>query len=151
MPRPSHPSRLNYSNYVWGRVQITKLLIMQFIHSPVTSSLFGLNIFELKRARFEMTQTKHYILETDVICQTQTPWPQSASELYRPSSRPLSAKLVPTFADRGVPRVHLGGSLRPYSRLSRPEPLLFLRNCSSVVLTRLSGPRSRTTTSQKIW
>jgi hypothetical protein len=30
-----------------------------------------------------------------------------------------------------------------YSRLSRPEPLLFLPSSSSVVLTRLSGPRSR--------
>jgi hypothetical protein len=29
----------------------------------------------------------------------KTPWPQSASELYRPSDRRLSAKLVPTFAD----------------------------------------------------
>jgi hypothetical protein len=28
-----------------------------------------------------------------------TPWPQSASELYRPSDRRLLAKLVPTFAD----------------------------------------------------
>jgi hypothetical protein len=33
-----------------------------------------------------------------------TPWPESASELYRPIDRRLSAKLVPTFADseRGV-------------------------------------------------
>jgi hypothetical protein len=31
----------------------------------------------------------------------QTPWPESASELYRPSDRRLSTKLVPTFADRG--------------------------------------------------
>jgi hypothetical protein len=38
-----------------------------------------------------------------------------------------------------------------YSRLSRPEPLLFLSSSSSVVLTRLSGLRSRPTTSQKIW
>jgi hypothetical protein len=30
----------------------------------------------------------------------QTPWSESASELYRPSDRRLSAKLVPTFADR---------------------------------------------------
>jgi hypothetical protein len=29
-----------------------------------------------------------------------TPWPESASELYRPSDRRLSAKLVLTFADR---------------------------------------------------
>jgi hypothetical protein len=27
-------------------------------------------------------------------------WPESASELYRPSGRRLSAKLVPTFTDR---------------------------------------------------
>jgi hypothetical protein len=32
-----------------------------------------------------------------------------------------------------------------------PEPLLFHSSSSSVVLTRLSGPRSRPTTSQKIW
>jgi hypothetical protein len=31
----------------------------------------------------------------------QTTWPESASELYRPSNRRLSTILVPTFADRG--------------------------------------------------
>jgi hypothetical protein len=31
----------------------------------------------------------------------QIPWPESASELYRPSDRRLSAELVPTSADRG--------------------------------------------------
>jgi hypothetical protein len=31
----------------------------------------------------------------------QTPRSESASELYRPSDLHLSAKLVPTFADRG--------------------------------------------------
>jgi hypothetical protein len=30
-----------------------------------------------------------------------TPWSESACELYRQSDRRLSAKLVPTFADRG--------------------------------------------------
>jgi hypothetical protein len=34
----------------------------------------------------------------------QIKWPESASELYRPSNRRLTAKLVPTFADRGVSR-----------------------------------------------
>jgi hypothetical protein len=32
----------------------------------------------------------------------QTPWPESASKLYRPSDRRLLAMLVPTFADRGL-------------------------------------------------
>jgi hypothetical protein len=31
----------------------------------------------------------------------KTPWPESASELYQPSDRRLSAKLVSTFTDRG--------------------------------------------------
>jgi hypothetical protein len=43
-----------------------------------------------------------------------------------------------------VPRGQHDGSLRPYSRFSKPEPLLFLQSSSSVVLTRLSGPRYET-------
>jgi hypothetical protein len=74
----------------------------------------------------------------------------TASELYRPRYRRLSAKLVSTFADRGVSRSQRCGSLRPYSRFPRPEPLFFLSSSSSIVLTRLSGPRSRPTTSQII-
>jgi hypothetical protein len=50
-----------------------------------------------------------------------------------------------------VPRCQRDGFLRPYLRLSRPKSILFLSSCSSIVLTRLSGPRSRPTTSQKIW
>jgi hypothetical protein len=42
-------------------------------------------------------------------------------------------------------------SPRPYSQISRPKPLPLLSSSSSVVLTRLSGPCSIPTTSQKIW
>jgi hypothetical protein len=41
----------------------------------------------------------------------KTPWPESANELYRPSDRRLSAKLVPTFADRGC---HVVSVTDPY-------------------------------------
>jgi hypothetical protein len=75
-----------------------------------------------------------------------TPWPESESELDLPRDRLMSAKLVPIYAER-VPRAQCDGSLW----LSRPEPLLFLPSSSSIVLTRLSGPRPRPTTSQKIW
>jgi hypothetical protein len=34
----------------------------------------------------------------------QTPWPESTNDLCRPSDRRLSAKLMPTFVDRGVSR-----------------------------------------------
>jgi hypothetical protein len=54
-----------------------------------------------------------------------TPWPESASELYRSNDRHLSAKLVPTVCASKVPRGQRDGSLRLYSRLSRPEPLIF--------------------------
>jgi hypothetical protein len=54
------------------------------------------------------------------------------------SARSLSEKLVSTFTNGGVPRGQRDGSLRQYSRFSRPEPLLFL-SCS------------RPTTSQKMW
>jgi hypothetical protein len=81
----------------------------------------------------------------------QTPLSESTSELYRPSDRCFSTKLMPIFPDRGGPRGQSDGSLRPYSWFSRPEPLLPLSSSSSIVLTRLSRPRSRPATSQKIW
>jgi hypothetical protein len=81
---------------------------------------------------------KNYDMRNNYL--TKTAWPQSASELYRPSDRCLSAKLVPTFCGQR------DKSLRPYSRISRPEQLLFLPSSSSVALTRLSGPRSKPTT-----
>jgi hypothetical protein len=46
--------------------------------------------------------------------QNRTPWSESASELYRPSDRRLSAKLMSTFADREVSRSQRDGS--PYGR-----------------------------------
>jgi hypothetical protein len=64
--------------------------------------------------------------------QKQTPWPQSASELYRPSDRRLSMKLVPTFADRGCRVI---SATDPYGRI-----LDFLdrsRNCSFQVAPQL--------------
>jgi hypothetical protein len=68
--------------------------------------------------------------------------------LYRQSGRRLSAKLVSTFCGQRVLRGQRGESLRPYSRFSKPEPLLFLSSSSRIVLTRLSGSRSRPTTTQ---
>jgi hypothetical protein len=41
-------------------------------------------------------------VHTFIDSKKETPWPQLASEVYRPCDRHLSAKLVPTFADRGV-------------------------------------------------
>jgi hypothetical protein len=43
---------------------------------------------------------KHYSV-SDYFLREKTPCPESASELYRPSDRRESAKLVLTFVDRG--------------------------------------------------
>jgi hypothetical protein len=43
-----------------------------------------------------------------------TPWPESTSELYRPSDSRLSTKLVPTFAGRGC---HVIIVTDPYGRI----------------------------------
>ena len=80
-----------------------------------------------------------------------TPWPQSASELYRQSGRRRSAKLVPTFADRGVSRGQCNGSPRSLISVFWTGVATFYSSSSSIELTRLSGPRSRPTTTQKIW
>jgi hypothetical protein len=92
-----------------------------------------------------------------------TPWPESASELYRPRDRRLSAKLVPTFADRGC---HVSAWRIPYGRIlgfldrsryiflvapqlySRgwvdpvPDPLLLRKSGSAGNRTRTSGTLS---------
>jgi hypothetical protein len=80
-----------------------------------------------------------------------TPWPQSASELYRPSDRSLSAKLVTIFADRGW---HVVKATDPYGRilgfLDRSR-YFFFQLTPQMYSTRLSGSRTQPTTSQKIW
>jgi hypothetical protein len=77
----------------------------------------------------------------------ETPCLESGSELYRLSDRRMSAKLVPTFADR---ECHVVSVTDPYGRILRfidwSRYLLF-SSSSTVVLTRLSGPRSRPTNS----
>jgi hypothetical protein len=70
-----------------------------------------------------------FVLQGDVW---QTNKSESASELYRPSDRRLSAKLVPTFCEKNVPRGKREGSLRPYFRFSGPESLLFFQVASQL-------------------
>jgi hypothetical protein len=68
-----------------------------------------------------------------------------------PTERPplvseVSSNFFFFFCGQRVPHGQHDESLRPCSWISRLEPLLFLPSISSVVLTRLSGPRSRPTT-----
>jgi hypothetical protein len=72
----------------------------------------------------------------------KTPWPESASEVYRPNDRRLSTNLVPTFAGRWC---HVVSVTNPYGRILDflDRSRYFFSSSSSVVLWRLSGPRSR--------
>jgi hypothetical protein len=95
----------------------------------------------------------------------QTIWPEPASELYRPRDSRLSAKLVPTFADRGC---HEVSTTDPHGRIldfldrsryiffqvaaqlySRgwvdpvPDPLLLRKSGSAGNRTRTSGSVAR--------
>jgi hypothetical protein len=57
--------------------------------------------FRKKKHSFKCSCLNSICLNYYWYWQKQTPWPSSASKLYRPSDRRFSAKLVPTFADRG--------------------------------------------------
>jgi hypothetical protein len=67
------------------------------------------------------------------ILTKQTPWSESASELYRPSDRRLSAKWLPAFADKGC---HVVSMTDPYGRIlgfldrSRYFSIKYLLSCT---------------------
>jgi hypothetical protein len=130
--------------FCWPSPQQAQLphLVSRLFYPPSPSNLFIFNCHSSLRRSAQLLDVSAVVLPlvrallgclhalqspVPILNTKKTPWPESASELYR------------------------DGFLRPYSRLSRPESLLFLWSSSSIVLTRLSGPRSRPTTSQKIW
>jgi hypothetical protein len=77
----------------------------------------------------------------------QRSWVRHVERITPTERQPFVSDVSANFLARG----QRDGFLRPYSRFSRPEPLFFLSSSSSVVLTRLSGPRSRHCTSQENW
>jgi hypothetical protein len=118
---------------------------------------FAYNFLNLFDYHFAVSQTN--------ILTKKTPWPESASELYRPSDHRLTVKLVPTFADREchvvwvtdpygrilgfldrsryflfhvAPQLHSGGWVGPVS-----DPLLLRKSCTAGNRTRTSGSVAR--------
>jgi hypothetical protein len=69
-----------------------------------------------------------------------------------PTERPpLVGEVMLTFEDIRCREVSATDPTAANLGFLDPEPLLFNSSSSSVMLTRLSGPSSRPTTSQKIW
>jgi hypothetical protein len=75
--------------------------------------------------------------------------PQSASELYCLSNRHLWMKFSANFLWINVCRVVSAAD--PLRSLISVEPLLFFQVAPHLLSQGLSGPRSRPTTTQKIW
>jgi hypothetical protein len=60
----------------------------------------------------DMEKCKFLNIEQTKKQNQHIPWPDSVSELYPPSDRRLSAKLVPTYTERGVSSGKRSGTLR---------------------------------------
>jgi hypothetical protein len=82
---------------------------------------------------------------------TKTPWLLVRKRTVPTKRPPLVSEVSANFCGYRVSCGQRNGSPRSLIRFSWPEPLLFHSSSSSLILTRLSGPRSRPTTSQKIW
>jgi hypothetical protein len=59
-------------------------------------------------------RSRWFYTQDDYSETSLTPWSESASELYRPSDRRLSAKSLATFADKGC---HVVSVTDPYGRI----------------------------------
>jgi hypothetical protein len=82
-----------------GTADCTRLAYRVQEMESVSSSLKPLPVFTHRRENLKSQNT---------------PWPDSARELYRPSDGRLSGKLMPTFADRGC---YVASVTNPYNRI----------------------------------
>jgi hypothetical protein len=72
------------------------------LSSPASVKFHGTLVFDFHKVKVVNSYRKCYLLYVFILKAKKTPWPESTSELYRPSDHWLSAKSVPTFADRGA-------------------------------------------------
>jgi hypothetical protein len=82
----------NNSGHHWGMILFDKLFCTRFMVHDFQFAVKKITFREIK----------------------ETPWPQSASELYRPSDSCLFSKLVSALADSGC---HVVSVKNPYSRI----------------------------------
>jgi hypothetical protein len=76
---------------------------------------------------------------------------RSACELHRPSGRNLSDKSVAMFEGSKVSGSQRDGSPLHLISVFYSAPAILHSRSSCMILTRVSGPRSRRSTPQKIW
>jgi hypothetical protein len=98
---------IQYKNYFPQHKKPFIVAINKYISLSIKKSKAG-NLFRFISNSFRISYNS-YQLRT----KTKTPWPESANELYRPSDRRLSTKIVSTYADRGS---HVVSVTDPYGR-----------------------------------
>jgi hypothetical protein len=118
-PLPIHSPWIDLSNYIQRKVKSHNLSLACRDQSDIT----------IYRNTVIVVYFEYHEANTiyDKYVKKKPPWPKSASELYRPSDRRLSAKLVPAFADRRMSRSQRGVSPTAVISVFRPEPLLFFQ------------------------
>jgi hypothetical protein len=82
---------------------------MQNIHAG-----FLLGLFDYEDGSYLLPRNVCLFPPRYMVLILNTPWPEFASELHLQSDLRLSAKLVPTFADRGC---HVFSAMDPYGRI----------------------------------
>jgi hypothetical protein len=108
MPRSTHPPRLDYSNYTWRRVQITKLLVMQF--SPLSRHLIPLRSKFLLSTLFSNTLSlcSSLNIRYQVSHPYRTAWHVSNTLIQRDFHCPTIAEEIRRFSS------HCGARLRTH-------------------------------------
>jgi hypothetical protein len=82
-------------------------ILRERIYQTAPRRTSALNMKELKQKSQNDCLASMFIMhasyrDSQSVIMTITPWPESASKLYRLSDHRLSAKLVPPFVDKGV-------------------------------------------------
>jgi hypothetical protein len=111
------------------------------------------NLARWPQIRQERSNKQHFVWGGGIQTRKQhkTPWLSVRKWTIPTDWPPRPGKLVPTSAGKACCVDNARGPYDGYTQFYRPEPLLFLPSSFSIILTRLSGPRSTPTTSRKIW
>jgi hypothetical protein len=100
-----------FNNSVSAAAAVYRAMIWEDESCLASPPLGFWNWAELRKT---LTVGVQYFVDMTTKTINQTLWPESTSELYRPSDRRLLAKLVLTFADRGC---HVVSVMDPYGRI----------------------------------
>jgi hypothetical protein len=128
-----------FLNHLYSKCLEYIFLVQNFRRMPQENRKyhqFGWPKFSIKDLCIKLTKLCGFSSQTNYTYRATAAYRRIYRQLLRIESVAWSAQWIPTAVNLDF---------------LDPEPLLFHSSSSSVILTRLSGPSSRPTTSQKIW